>query len=324
VTVSSGHWHAVVSSRELREKPLAKTRFGERLVFWRDASGQPVCLEDRCAHRGAALSLGTVRDGRIACPFHGLCYDPRGRCVKVPVERDWKIPESLKVATYPVAEGDGMVWLWRGPAADTEMLPLLPALPRLELVDGLAHGETTWTWNGHFSRCIEGVIDYSHLPFVHPGTIGRVIRDPACSVSVEPIADGFRAWRNTDPAERQFIELIYPNVWLNRVGPGYVLAAIFAPVDDTHTEAYLRWYYPPALRWLRPLVDLVGRFGQWVVFHDDLPILASQRPVNVDDADNDRLLPSDAALIEYRRMRRRLRDELSSAGVAATVRATGQ
>jgi hypothetical protein len=54
-------------------------------------------------------------------------------------------------------------------------------------------------------------------------------------------------------------------------------------------------------------VDLLGRLGQWVVFHDDLPILASQRPGNVDEADTDRLLPSDAALIEYRRLKRRYR-----------------
>ena len=307
---SSGHWHAVLSSAELRARPVAKVRFGERLVFWRDSSGKPVCLDDRCAHRGAALSLGRVRDGQLVCPFHGLCYDPTGRCVKVPVEGDRKIPEALQVAAHPVAEGDGLVWLWRGPAVDPEVLPLLPALPRLALVEGLAHGETTSIWNGHYSRAIEGVIDYSHLPFVHPNTIGRLTRNPECSVTVEPIADGFRAWRNADPPDRQFIELIFPNVWLNRIGPGYVLAAIFAPVDATHTEVYVRWYYPPALRWLRPLVDVVGRFAQWVVFHDDLPILASQRPVSVDDADGDKLLPSDAALIEYRKLRRRLREEL--------------
>ena len=47
--------------------------------------------------------------------------------------------------------------------------------------------------------------------------------------------------------------------------------------------------------------------------NDDLPILASQRPVNVDDADVDKLLPGDATLIEYRKIRQRLRDELSGA-----------
>ena len=309
MTLSSGHWYAVVSSRELRDRPLAKTRFGERLVFWRDASGRPVCVEDRCAHRGAALSLGTVRDGQIVCPFHGLCYDAAGRCVKVPVEGSWNIPETLRVATYPVSEGDGMVWLWRGPAVDETQLPLLPPLPRIPLVAGLPHGETTWTWNGHYSRCIEGVIDFSHLPFVHARNLGMLIRNARCSVTVEPVEGGFRARRNADSYERQFIQFLYPNVWLNRVGAQHILAAIFAPVDDTHTEAYLRWYYPPVLRFVRPVVDLFGRFSQWLVFKDDQPILASQRPVNVDDADTDKLLPSDAALVAYRRLRRMHRRE---------------
>jgi phenylpropionate dioxygenase-like ring-hydroxylating dioxygenase large terminal subunit len=28
-------------------------------------------LLDRCPHRGVALSLGTITDGCLACPFHG-------------------------------------------------------------------------------------------------------------------------------------------------------------------------------------------------------------------------------------------------------------
>jgi phenylpropionate dioxygenase-like ring-hydroxylating dioxygenase large terminal subunit len=299
--VSRGHWYAVVSSRELRDRPLGKTRFGERLVFWRDAGGRPVCLEDRCAHRGAALSLGRVRAGQIACSFHGLCYDASGRCVKVPVEGSWNIPETLRVAAYPVAEGNGMVWLWRGPALEESELPPPPRFPSVE---GLTHGEMTWTWNGHYSRCIEGVIDFSHLPFVHARTLGLMIRNPECSVTVELVDGGFRAHLESDSLKRQFIEFVYPNVWLNCVGPKYILAAIFAPVDDTHTEAYLRWYYPAALRWLHPFVNVFGRFMQWLVFKDDQPILASQRPVNVDDADTDRLLPSDAPHVAYRRLRR--------------------
>ncbi|SVB27461.1 uncharacterized protein METZ01_LOCUS180315, partial [marine metagenome] len=42
--VSSGHWYAVLSSRELSTRPVGKTRFGENLVFWRDTGGKPVCF----------------------------------------------------------------------------------------------------------------------------------------------------------------------------------------------------------------------------------------------------------------------------------------
>ena len=84
--VSCGHWYPVLGSRELGRKPVAKTRFGRRLVFWRDGEGRAACVEDRCAHRGAALSLGRVSDGAIECPFHGFRFAPDGACVRVPVE----------------------------------------------------------------------------------------------------------------------------------------------------------------------------------------------------------------------------------------------
>ncbi|MDH3510031.1 MAG: Rieske (2Fe-2S) protein, partial [Gammaproteobacteria bacterium] len=79
MTVSSGHWYPILSSRELKKNPISRTRFGQRVVIWRDAAGQAVVLEDRCPHRGAALSQGRVRDGAIECPFHGFRYDAAGR-----------------------------------------------------------------------------------------------------------------------------------------------------------------------------------------------------------------------------------------------------
>jgi phenylpropionate dioxygenase-like ring-hydroxylating dioxygenase large terminal subunit len=297
----------VLSSRELGPRPLARTRFGERLVFWRDASGRAACLADRCAHRGAALSLGQVREGNLVCRFHGLCYDRDGRCVQAPSEGDWPIPASLRVKACQVREGDGMVWLWRGPPlAGAES----PALPQLSLVAGLPFGEARWTWHAHYTRCIESVVDFAHLPFVHRRSLGLFIRNPACRVVTEPVAGGFRARRLTDSFEPQFVEFLYPNVWLNRVGRKYVLAALFAPVNDHQTEAYLRWYFPPALRAIRPMVNLWGRFSQWLVFHEDLPILASQDPASVDDAGAERLLPSDAAHVAYRKLRRQHQQEL--------------
>ena len=308
MTPSSGHWYAVLSSRELRRKPVAKLRFGERLVFWREASGRPACVADRCAHRGAALSLGRVRDGQLECPFHAFRYDASGRCVGAPTEGpDWPIPPALRVPSHAVTEADGYVWLWRGPVvAPTER----PAPPALELVAGLPWGEVIYTWPTHYTRCIESVIDFSHLPFVHRTTMGLFIRNPHCTVEVEPAAGGFRAWRRQDTRQSQFIAFLYPNVWLNRVGRHHFVAATFAPMDESRTEAYVRWYYPRALRFFAPLVDVYGRWSQNLVFRDDQPIIGSQQPANVDDADSDRLVPSDAAHLAYRKLRRAHQQEL--------------
>jgi len=306
--LSSGHWFPILSSRELDKRPVAKTRFGARLVFWRTRSGEPVCLEDRCAHRGTALSLGRVRADSIECPFHGFRFASNGRCVRVPAEgADWKIPDHFRVGTRTIREADGYVWNWRGPAVAADELP---PLPELQIVAGMHFGETHYTWNAHYTRAIENVLDYSHLPFVHRRSIGAFVRDPATRVRVEPRDGGFLFYQEkARKNDRQYVDFIYPNLWFNRVGKSFVMAATFVPVDDSRTEVYVRWYHRIP-RPLHSLVDLWGTFSQYLVFNDDLPIVSSQRPANVDDADNDKLVPSDGGLVAYRRLRRSHQEEL--------------
>ena len=170
--------------------------------------------------------------------------------------------------------------------------------------------ESRSTWNAHYTRCIENVIDYSHLPFVHRWNIGAFIRDPVTRVEVKPFAGGFHFYLLGHKApDRQFVEFTYPTLWANRIGRKSVLVTTFMPVDDRHTEVYFRWYHalPP---FLQPLVQLWGRFCQYLVFKDDLPIVASQMPPNVDDAQDDKLVPSDAGLVSFRKLRRDHRTEI--------------
>jgi phenylpropionate dioxygenase-like ring-hydroxylating dioxygenase large terminal subunit len=50
-------WYAVLSSKEVKKnRLLVVTRFGEKLVFWRNEKGEIGCLADKCCHRGASLS----------------------------------------------------------------------------------------------------------------------------------------------------------------------------------------------------------------------------------------------------------------------------
>jgi phenylpropionate dioxygenase-like ring-hydroxylating dioxygenase large terminal subunit len=307
MNLSSGHWFPVLSTRELNAKPVAKTRFGQALVFWRDADGQAVCLDDRCAHRGAALSLGKVSGGAVECPFHGFCFDSTGQCIRVPAEgEDWTIPDHFRVRDHIIKEGGGYIWAWRGPEVARPELPCLPQQPALE---GLEFGETQSTWHSHYTRCIENVLDYSHLPFVHRKNLGAFIRDPVTRVSVEPFDDGFRFFLVGSNFERQFVEFTFPTLWANKIGKNYVLTTTFMPVNDSQTEVYVRWYHAlPAI--LRPFSNIFGRLSQYIVFKDDLPIVASQRPANVDDAGADKLVPSDAGLVAFRKLRRTHQDEI--------------
>jgi phenylpropionate dioxygenase-like ring-hydroxylating dioxygenase large terminal subunit len=315
MTLSPGHWYAVLSSRELDPGPVSKVRFGERLVFWRDAAGAPACLIDRCPHRGAALSLGAVVNGRVACPYHGFEFDGAGRCLKIPPEGpDWPIPAHFQARPRPVREGQDFIWLWRGPALPAAQLPPLPRQPGL---DGLVFNECVQAWPAHYTRCVEGVVDHSHLAFVHRKTLGRRIKDPVTRIRVDDTPGGFRANLLQGEGIRHHVDFTYPNIWTQLLADGYAMSATFAPIDERRTEVYCRVHHRFGTPLLRPLMQLWCRLSNWLVFHEDQAVLLSQRPLSADEAGDEKLVPSDAGVVAFRKLRSRHQHEL--AGWPATA-----
>lgn len=46
--------------------------FEEPWVIFRGKDGEPGCVQNTCAHRACPLHLGSVNEGRIQCPYHGM------------------------------------------------------------------------------------------------------------------------------------------------------------------------------------------------------------------------------------------------------------
>ena len=73
-------WHPVCTRAELEEAhpsgrgPHAVTLLGRKLVV-ANLGGRIVAMDDRCAHRFAALSKGTVVGDTLRCNYHGWLYD---------------------------------------------------------------------------------------------------------------------------------------------------------------------------------------------------------------------------------------------------------
>jgi phenylpropionate dioxygenase-like ring-hydroxylating dioxygenase large terminal subunit len=123
----STEWHVVARSQSLPEGSiLAVQLLGEGLVLWRH-EGRTLAWQDRCAHRGARLSLGTIVDGTLVCPYHGWRYAPDGRCVLVPARPDAPPPPGACATAYRVQERDGFISVRAGgPPADVPP-PAAPA-----------------------------------------------------------------------------------------------------------------------------------------------------------------------------------------------------
>jgi len=97
----------------------------------RDGSNQVRASVDLFPHRGAALSIGKIKDGHLQCPFHGSEFDPSGQCVLIPaIGRNGVISNAIHLKNYPTYEAHGLIWLcWGDPAAEE--------LPKPELFDNL-------------------------------------------------------------------------------------------------------------------------------------------------------------------------------------------
>ena len=112
------YWWPVLSSKEVREKPVPAKLGGEDVVFLR-RSGRVYALSDHCAHRGVPLSQGRheFKDSTtITCSNHGFTYDcATGVCVAALTDGpDSPVVGKARVRTYPVEERKGIVWIWMG------------------------------------------------------------------------------------------------------------------------------------------------------------------------------------------------------------------
>jgi len=117
-------WYVAAWSHEIAgDQMLARTITHVPLIFWRDATGKVVALEDRCCHRAAPLSKGRLEGGGIRCMYHGLLFDSGGRCIEIP-SQDF-IPPAVKVRSLPVVERYKWVWVWMGNPirADESLIP---------------------------------------------------------------------------------------------------------------------------------------------------------------------------------------------------------
>lgn len=314
-------WYAVLESRELKKRPLGLTRLGERLVFWRDEGGRPVCLYDRCAHRGAALALGKLCEGTIQCPFHGLEYDPSGRCTKIPANgRGAPVPEHFKMTSYPTHEAYGIIWIWWGLERPDTLSP--PAF--FEDLKGMKPWATVIDpWDNHYTRVLENQLDVVHLPFVHHNTIGRggktLVEGPGfewkgeCLFFFYPFNkrdDGSKPRASSElPLPGPYkLECILPNLWENYIGDKVRILGLFVPVDETHTLLYLRFYQSfVRLPILKQLMFWLACRYELIISHQDRRVVNTQIPKGDGTGAGEFLLSGDLPIMEFRKKRLELR-----------------
>lgn len=162
-------WYVAAQSKELVDKPLARTLLNHPVVLYRTPDGKVSALQDRCCHRQLPLSCGTIETAGLRCGYHGLLFDGSGKCIEVPGQD--KVPRKAKVNAYPVIEQDALVWIWFGSDASVEPLNMPPRYqyhsdPRY-VYDG-----DVYHYDAPYQLVHDNLLDLSHLGYVHLKTIG--------------------------------------------------------------------------------------------------------------------------------------------------------
>ena len=162
-------WYVGAWSSELESGLLARTIMNEPIAFFRDASGKVCAIEDRCCHRGAALTDGKVVENGLQCGYHGLVYDGSGKCVEIPGQDS--IPPSAKVKSYPVVEQQQFIWIWMGDPALADESKIVDWWFH-DRPDQFPHRKAMMPIKCNYLMMIDNLMDLTHLGYVHTKTIG--------------------------------------------------------------------------------------------------------------------------------------------------------
>jgi phenylpropionate dioxygenase-like ring-hydroxylating dioxygenase large terminal subunit len=202
VDALADHWFPVARAGAIRDKPLRVVVFGTPLVVVRGSNGQPWVFEDRCPHRGAALSRGRLTSSGLTCPYHGWSFGADGRCTEMPGYTKIEAIDAVRLERFATHERDGLVWISCG--GDN---------PLPERIQALDASNRRFLWQSRWAASVidvqENFLDALHTHFVHPGLVRRADRRKPVNVTLRTGGDGFHVDYTGQPDQSGLIYKLF-------------------------------------------------------------------------------------------------------------------
>lgn len=281
-------WQPVFLSERLAPgKARLLKILGEEFTIFRTAAGVAHVVAPYCPHRGLRLSAGWVEDECIRCFYHGWKFSGDGSCVEQPAEKGVS-PPDLAIASYPVREYLGLVFVYLGPGSPPEF-PEFDAYHAPGTITETKQSRRDWS----FFDQLENSVDEVHFNFVHRKSkfsdVG--LNDEIPELGCEETSYGIlRLGRRGNTVRRSHILMpncMYSMVFEHFKGWAEHLSWRVPIDDDTHTSFMvdcihkegqeaedfrrLRQEHRASLQDLEPVDSLVARILAGELHVDDVP-----------------------------------------------------
>ncbi|WP_179082115.1 Rieske 2Fe-2S domain-containing protein [Streptomyces rectiverticillatus] len=338
-------WYAILRSQDVRtDRPTGARRLGKELVAWRNRAGRVVLQDARCPHKGASLARGRLYGDSIGCPYHDFRFGADGACKLAPcLGPGARIPASMRIDTHPVREQNGLVWMWWG--QDLDVLPEVQVPP--EVADKPAlYATSTWSQPVHYTRYIESLLDFYHVPVVHRdhwfnyadymgwgGTLKKLgldgrrryiamtkVEKSRLEVDGTTLRHYFELCQHDDPTNRNFLRVTFtfPGMVHIHALP-FDVTIWMTPIDDNNTQVLFRWYEDERMKNVlrfpaaRRIVPRLALFAQKRVQEvQDMNVVKSIEPRATGRGVN-RFVAADELNAKYVVMRDQLKKEAAAA-----------
>lgn len=288
------HWYILALESEVPcDRPIKRYLYDIPYVLFRNEKSEITAILDRCIHRGAQLSLGTVEAGAIRCPYHGWKFDHSGRLIDVP--SDGPAPNSQQqvhkwcVHKAPVFIQDGCVWIW--PGDPTQALPS-PAWRFPEYgAKKVSQYFMITDFENEVTHLVQNFMDVPHTVFVHSKwfrnrsllkvPVEVAVADARVKVTYNQPEDsiGFTE-KVLNPSREPMIhtdEFIFPNITRVDYKFGkrfFIINSQCSPISRYKTRVYTWIAYDVGLlsSWMKPFMKFYTR----KVIQQDVEIMKNQ------------------------------------------------
>ena len=284
-------WWPVAASWMITDTPRGLVRLGEKIVIWRDQKGMVHCVEDRCPHRGARLSMGWNIGERIACWYHGLEMGGDGVVKDVPAISDCPMVGKKMIKSYPCFERQGGIFVWFGDEFHEEPkdfeLPEEFTSKEWESILCTAHWKCNWI------AAVDNVMDPMHGAYLHAISHSMAKGDKQSKMQIDKTDTGF-VFGKSDQRDVNFdwIEWgdtgafwlrVSPLPYRKEAGPGgnFGIMGFVTPIDENNCRVFF-WRTRKLQGWQRDVWKFMYRNRletlHWDVLEQDRIILEGMDP----------------------------------------------